>query len=69
VTRGTPLVVLEAMKMEHTIVAPADGVVEAVPYAVGDQVPEGAELVRFQGSRGSVTPAPEGGARAWRGST
>jgi 3-methylcrotonyl-CoA carboxylase alpha subunit len=47
VTRGTPLVVLEAMKMEHTIVAPADGLVDEILYGVGDQVPEGAELVRF----------------------
>jgi len=48
VTRGTPLLVMEAMKMEHTIVAPADGVVAELLYAVGDQVSEGAELVRFE---------------------
>jgi len=47
VERGTPLLVMEAMKMEHTIVAPSDGVVSEVLYAVGDQVVEGAELVRF----------------------
>jgi 3-methylcrotonyl-CoA carboxylase alpha subunit len=47
VSRGTPLLVMEAMKMEHTIVAPADGVVAELLYAVGDQVVEGAELVRF----------------------
>ena len=47
VQRGTPLLVMEAMKMEHTIVAPSDGVVSEVLYAVGDQVVEGAELVRF----------------------
>ncbi len=47
VTRGTPLLVMEAMKMEHAIVAPADGVVEAVLYAVGEQVAEGAALVNF----------------------
>jgi 3-methylcrotonyl-CoA carboxylase alpha subunit len=47
VARGAPLVVLEAMKMEHAILAPADGVVEEILYAVGDQVSEGAELVRF----------------------
>jgi 3-methylcrotonyl-CoA carboxylase alpha subunit len=45
VKRGTPLLVLEAMKMEHTITAPADGVVERLRYKVGDQVEEGAELV------------------------
>jgi 3-methylcrotonyl-CoA carboxylase alpha subunit len=35
------------MKMEHTIVAPADGVVAELHYAIGDQVAEGAELLRF----------------------
>jgi 3-methylcrotonyl-CoA carboxylase alpha subunit len=48
VKRGAPLLVLEAMKMEHTITAPADGTVERVRYAVGDQVDEGAELVSFK---------------------
>jgi 3-methylcrotonyl-CoA carboxylase alpha subunit len=48
VERGAPLLVMEAMKMEHTILAPADGVVEDVLYGVGDQVEEGAELVRFE---------------------
>ncbi|MGZ9032062.1 MAG: acetyl-CoA carboxylase biotin carboxyl carrier protein subunit, partial [Burkholderiaceae bacterium] len=48
VERGAPLRVMEAMKMEHTIVAPTDGVVEDVLYSVGDQVDEGAELVRFE---------------------
>jgi 3-methylcrotonyl-CoA carboxylase alpha subunit len=48
VKRGAPLLVLEAMKMEHTIVAPADGTIDGLPYAVGDQVEEGAELVKFK---------------------
>jgi 3-methylcrotonyl-CoA carboxylase alpha subunit len=47
VARGAPLIVLEAMKMEHSITAPADGRVERVNYAVGDLVEEGAELVAF----------------------
>jgi len=47
VAKGAPLVVLEAMKVELTIRAPADGRVEAVRCAVGDQVAEGAELVVF----------------------
>jgi 3-methylcrotonyl-CoA carboxylase alpha subunit len=47
VARGAPLMILEAMKMEHTIAAPADGTVEAVHYGVGDQVEEGAELIAF----------------------
>jgi 3-methylcrotonyl-CoA carboxylase alpha subunit len=45
VRRGQPLVVIEAMKMEHTVTAPADGVVEAVRFAPGDLVEEGAELI------------------------
>jgi len=47
VTKGTALLVMEAMKMEHTIVAPADGKVGEILYGIGDQVAEGAELVRF----------------------
>jgi 3-methylcrotonyl-CoA carboxylase alpha subunit len=38
---------MEAMKMEHTIVAPADGVVEEILFGVGEQVAEGAALVQF----------------------
>ena len=47
VKRGQALMVLEAMKMEHTIAAPADGTVEKVNYAAGDLVEEGAELIVF----------------------
>ena len=47
VKRGQPLVVLEAMKMEHTLAAPADAKIESVDVAVGDQVREGAVLIRF----------------------
>jgi 3-methylcrotonyl-CoA carboxylase alpha subunit len=47
VRRGQALAVLEAMKMEHTLCAPRDGVVEALLYAPGDPVPEGAELLRL----------------------
>jgi 3-methylcrotonyl-CoA carboxylase alpha subunit len=47
VKQGQPLAVMEAMKMEHTIAAPADGVVAEVLYAPGDQVTEGAELLRL----------------------
>jgi 3-methylcrotonyl-CoA carboxylase alpha subunit len=48
VRRGQPLAVMEAMKMEHTLSAPADGQVQALLYAVGDPVAEGAELLRLQ---------------------
>jgi 3-methylcrotonyl-CoA carboxylase alpha subunit len=47
VSRGQPLAVMEAMKMEHTIAAPADGTVEELLYIPGDQVAEGAELLRI----------------------
>jgi len=42
-------VVLEAMKMEHTITAAADGVVETVHVAVGQNVPPQAALVTLTG--------------------
>jgi 3-methylcrotonyl-CoA carboxylase alpha subunit len=45
VSKGQALAVMEAMKMEHTIVAPADGVVAELMFAPGDQVTEGAELL------------------------
>ncbi|SPA47678.1 acetyl/propionyl/methylcrotonyl-CoA carboxylase subunit alpha [Cupriavidus taiwanensis] len=48
VTRGAPLLVMEAMKMEHTISAPADGVVSEILYDVGEQVAEGAQLLAFE---------------------
>jgi 3-methylcrotonyl-CoA carboxylase alpha subunit len=45
VRRGEPLMIIEAMKMEHTVAAPVDGVIEAVRFALGDLVEEGAELI------------------------
>jgi 3-methylcrotonyl-CoA carboxylase alpha subunit len=47
VERGAPLVIMEAMKMEHTITAPRAGTVKEILYRVGEQVAEGAELIRF----------------------
>ena len=47
VKKGQPLAVMEAMKMEHTIAAPADGVVTELLYAPGDQVAEGSELLKI----------------------
>ena len=47
VAKGQPLAILEAMKMEHTLSAPAAATVEAVSVAVGDQVGEGTIVVRF----------------------
>lgn len=48
VSKGQPLAVMEAMKMEHTIAAPGDGVVLELLYGPGDQVAEGAELLRIE---------------------
>jgi 3-methylcrotonyl-CoA carboxylase alpha subunit len=45
VERGTALVVIEAMKMEHTVAAPRAGRVQSVNVGVGEQVAAGAELV------------------------
>jgi 3-methylcrotonyl-CoA carboxylase alpha subunit len=51
VEKGAVLVVLEAMKMEHTIAAPAAGVVTAVNFGVGERVAEGADLIDLDDSR------------------
>jgi acetyl/propionyl-CoA carboxylase alpha subunit len=47
VVAGTPLLVLEAMKMEHEIVAPSDGEVAELPIAEGEHVGDGTVLVRL----------------------
>ncbi len=48
VERGAPLLVLEAMKMEHTITAPFPGTVARICFETGQQVSEGAVLVEFE---------------------
>lgn len=50
VTRGQVLAVLEAMKMELSLVAPANGTVRAVRCVVGDMVDEGYEIVELGGA-------------------
>ncbi|MFM1906999.1 MAG: hypothetical protein RLZZ591_676 [Pseudomonadota bacterium] len=47
VKKGQALAIMEAMKMEHTIAAPTDGCVAELLFAPGDQVAEGAELLRL----------------------
>ena len=47
VARGAPLVTVEAMKMEHTLTAPDDGVVARLSYGLGDRVQAGAVLVEL----------------------
>jgi 3-methylcrotonyl-CoA carboxylase alpha subunit len=48
VEKGAPLIILEAMKMQHTITAPADGTVTAVFFAKGEQVQDGVNLIEFE---------------------
>ena len=48
VKRGQAVLTMEAMKMEHTMTAPADGIVDDLLYRVGDQVLEGVALVKFK---------------------
>ena len=48
VAKGQPLMILEAMKMEHTLVSPRDGVIERVAFAEGDLVPADALLFAFR---------------------
>jgi acetyl/propionyl-CoA carboxylase alpha subunit len=50
VTKGQPLVTLEAMKMEHTLTAPFDGTVADVAATAGAQVSEGLVLARLERS-------------------
>ncbi|HEV8679340.1 MAG TPA: acetyl/propionyl/methylcrotonyl-CoA carboxylase subunit alpha [Stellaceae bacterium] len=60
---GQSLIVVEAMKMEHTIAAPRDGVVALVHYAPGDLVDEGAELIVLVPlAEAGVGPSPATGA-------
>jgi 3-methylcrotonyl-CoA carboxylase alpha subunit len=47
VKKGAPLIAMEAMKVEYTIQAPANGTIQDVLFTVGEQVTEGAELIRF----------------------
>jgi 3-methylcrotonyl-CoA carboxylase alpha subunit len=52
VTKGQALAVMDAMKMEHTISSPVDGVVQELLYLPGDQVVEGAELLKLVATLG-----------------
>jgi propionyl-CoA carboxylase alpha chain len=53
VTAGQPLIWLEAMKMEHTITAPADGLLAELNVATGQQVEVGAVLARVEAPKDS----------------
>jgi 3-methylcrotonyl-CoA carboxylase alpha subunit len=56
VVKGAPLLILEAMKMEHTICAPANGILRGFRAAVGEQVREGVELIDFEVTLESPRP-------------
>jgi 3-methylcrotonyl-CoA carboxylase alpha subunit len=47
VSRGAPLVTVEAMKMEHTLTSPRDGVVSRIAFGLGERVSAGAVLVEL----------------------
>jgi acetyl-CoA carboxylase carboxyltransferase component len=66
VSAGAPVVVIEAMKMEHEVVAGRDGVLAEVLVAAGDAVAEGAPLAVIEAGAATLTsrlatPAPDGG--------
>jgi 3-methylcrotonyl-CoA carboxylase alpha subunit len=48
VEKGAPLMILEAMKMEHTIIAPVEGTIARINFRVGDQVGDGDKLLSFE---------------------
>jgi 3-methylcrotonyl-CoA carboxylase alpha subunit len=48
IKKGQPLIIMEAMKMEHTIVSPRDGTIERVAFQVGEMVPADAVLFAFK---------------------
>jgi 3-methylcrotonyl-CoA carboxylase alpha subunit len=57
VYKGAPLVVLEAMKMEHMLSAPRDGVVAEVMVKAGEQVQDGVVLVELAGRQAAPSRA------------
>ena len=54
VAKDAPLLILEAMKMEHTVTAPAAGTVSAVHYRQGDQVSEGVDLIDVDSAHAGI---------------
>jgi len=59
VTAGQTLVIMEAMKMEHAIKAPADGVVTEIFFSEGEQVSDGAELIAIEVAEESTKKSAE----------
>ena len=54
IAKDDPLIVLEAMKMEHVLAAPRDGVLAAVNVAEGDQVVDGTVLIALEPEDGEA---------------
>ena len=48
VTRGQRVAIIEAMKVEHTLVAPIDGIVAEIAVALDSQVVEGAKVMLIE---------------------
>ena len=48
VAKGQALMIIEAMKMEHTIIAPRRGTVRQIYFSTGEQVAEGVQLLEFE---------------------
>ena len=57
VSAGQTLVVLEAMKMEHSLASPIDGVLSALPVEVGNQVSTGDVLAVVEAVDGDEVPS------------
>ncbi len=51
VAKGDRVAVIEAMKMEHTLLAPSDGVVTSVSVTAGEQVAEGAPVAAIEAAQ------------------
>jgi 3-methylcrotonyl-CoA carboxylase alpha subunit len=58
VKKGAALVIIEAMKMEHTVVAPRDATIAEVRVALGDQVDETAVMLVLKEDAGSMAASP-----------
>jgi 3-methylcrotonyl-CoA carboxylase alpha subunit len=61
VKKGAALLILEAMKMEHTIVSPRDGIIDRVAFREGDLVPADAVLFAFKDENRGQTPGSDPG--------
>ena len=57
VKRGQVLMLLECMKLEYRVIAPADGVVETLHFAAGDVVEEGVQLLEFKAPANMSRPS------------